>query len=218
MKLLSVNVGTTRPIEVGGAVRQTGIYKTPAPGRVAVGRAGLAGDAICDVRYHGGADQAIYIYGQSDYDWWAATLGRTLEPGTFGENLTLGGLESGLAFVGDRYVIGSVVLEVTAPRIPCGSLSRRMNDPRFAERFRDAERPGLYCRVIQEGSVEAGDPVEYHPVVAEDTVSVLEVFRGYYAGDLDEATLRRHLAAPIAIRDRAHKEKRLAKLLAALES
>lgn len=217
MKLLSVNVGTARPIEVSGALRETGIFKAPATGPAAVGREGLRGDAICDTRYHGGADQAIYIYGQPDYDWWAETLGRAMEPGTFGENLTVGGLESGRASVGDRLALGTVVLEVTAPRIPCGSLARRMNDTRFVERFREAERPGLYCRVIEEGSLSAGDPVEYRPIAAKDSVSILEMFRGCYAGDLDEATLRRHLAAPIAIRDRAEKEKRLAKLLNARE-
>jgi MOSC domain-containing protein YiiM len=213
MKLLSVNVGAVRQIEVSGALRRTGIHKTPAPGPVAVTRDGLRGDAICDVRYHGGADQAVYIYGQSDYDWWSESLGRAMEPGTFGENLTVGDLESGRCSIGDRFAVGSVLLEVTAPRIPCGNLSSRMNDSSFAERFRRAERPGLYCRVIDEGTLRAGDRVEYHAVASEDRVTVLEMFRGYYAGDLDEATLRRHLSAPIAIRDRTGKEKRLAKLV-----
>jgi MOSC domain-containing protein YiiM len=93
------------------------------------------------------------------------------------------------------------------------TLATRMGDPAFVKRFRNAERPGLYCRVIQAGAVQVGQPVALEQY-AGATIAAIEMFQAFYAGDLDEATLRRHLAAPIAIRDRIDKQGRLEKLLA----
>lgn len=214
MKLLSVNVGRLSPLQVGKATRQTGIFKQATAAPVAVTDQGLTNDAIGDAKHHGGPDQAVYVYGGADYAWWSAELGADLEPGTFGENLTIGDLESSRFAVGDRLHIGEVVLEVTAPRIPCSTLAARMGNPAFAKRFRAAERPGLYCRVIRPGWVQAGDNVTAVPYGAE-TVSILEMFRDFYEPDLTPETLRRYLAAPIAIRDRLEKEERLAELNAA---
>ncbi|MEM7348847.1 MAG: MOSC domain-containing protein, partial [Chloroflexota bacterium] len=101
---------------------------------------------------------------------------------------------------------------VTAPRIPCNTLATKMEDPTFVKKFRHAERPGLYCRVLQEGTVSAGDSVSWQRY-ERDTVSVLEMFRDFYIPNLNEATLRRYLDAPIAIRDRNDKEKRLRALI-----
>jgi MOSC domain-containing protein YiiM len=213
MQLISVNIGRARPIQNAKASGVTGIYKRPVGEPVQITYNGLSGDAICDVENHGGVDQAIYIYGAADYAWWSQTLGRELAPGTFGENLTIDALESARFSIGDRLHIGAVTLEVTAPRIPCVTLAARMGDPSFVKRFRYAERPGLYCRVIREGCVQVGDPVSYEPCSGE-TITAIEMFCDFYTPDLDEATIRRHLAAPIAIRDRAEKEERLQKLLA----
>lgn len=206
--LVSVNVGKEQEIRNAKVSGKTGIYKTPLEGAAWVTRNGFADDFIADTKHHGGVDQAVYVYGEADYQWWAGELGRPLAPGTFGENLTIGGLESAKFFVGDRLKIGDAVLEITAPRIPCVTLAARMGDPMFVKRFRHAERPGLYCRVIQEGPVQAGMPVSVEPYSGE-TVSILEMFREFYEPRLDEATLRRYLAAPIAIRDRVEKEEKL---------
>jgi MOSC domain-containing protein YiiM len=141
-------------------------------------------------------------------------MGRTLEPGSFGENLTIAGLESGVFSIGDRLHIGSeVVLEVTCPRIPCATLAARMGDPFFVKRFRAAERPGLYCRVLQEGSVQASDPVTYEAAQVE-TVTLLEMYRDFFQKDSSEASIRRFLAAPIDIRSRQYLEGRLQAVLA----
>ena len=120
---------------------------------------GIDGDAICDVKSHGGVDQALYIYGGADYTWWSQELGKELAPGTFGENLTISELESAQFNVGDYLHIGSVTLQVTAPRIPCDTFATRMGDPQWVKKFRAAERPGLYCRIIKEGVIQAGDSV-----------------------------------------------------------
>lgn len=168
----------------------------------------MEGDAVVSTKHHGGPDPAVYVYGGADYAWWAERLSREVAPGTFGENLTISGLESATCNIGDRLNVGQVVLEVTSPRIPCNTLESRMGIRGFAIQFRDAERPGLYCRVIREGCVSAGDAVMVEPFVGE-TVSVIEVYRDFYEPELTEAAIRRFLAAPIAIRARAHKEQQL---------
>lgn len=214
--MISVNSGTERAIQNAKASGKTGIYKVPVQGPVRITRHGLARDEISDKKNHGGVDQAVYLYGVPDYDWWVGQLECHLPPGTFGENLTVAGLESARASVGDRVSVGSVVLEVTAPRIPCVTLAARMEDPSFVRRFRAAERPGLYCRVIREGEVQAGDEVVYEPHPGP-TVGALEAFRDAFDPDLSETTVRRHLAAPIDFRSRKEYEERLEKLIAGRE-
>ncbi len=211
MRVLSVNIGKKRTQPKGNALEITGIYKTPSDGPVAVGSLGLPGDFIGDVKDHGGPDQAVYLYGQPDYDWWSAQLGRELQPGTFGENLTLSDFESARCNIGDRLQIGSLLLEFTAPRIPCSTLARRMGDPQFVKRYRAAERPGMYCRVIEQGSVQAGDEVTLIPY-AGPTVSSLDVFRANFLAGPDAETIRRVLAAPVAERARADFERFLRQL------
>lgn len=211
MIVLSVNIGRATAIQTAKSTRQTGIYKLPVSGPVRVTSLGLEGDAVCDSKHHGGVDQAVYIFGAPDYAWWSAELGRELPPGTFGENLTIDGLESATFSIGDRLRLDEVVLEVTAPRIPCATLAARMGDPAFVKKFRRAERPGLYCRVIQEGRVRAGETVTLERY-AGSPLTALEMFRDFYNGQWDEARIRRHLAAPIAIRDRDDMERKLAEL------
>ena len=211
MRLASVNVARARPLE--GAKGLAGIFKEPVAAPDRVSRAGIEGDAVCDAKNHGGPDQALYLYGTPDYAWFSAKLGRALAPGTFGENLTIDGLESAQVAIGDRFRVGNVLLEVSAPRIPCATLAARMNDLGFVKRFRAAERPGLYCRVIETGTLQAGDAVFHEPYAAE-RVLVLELFRAFYDPAPSEAVLRRYLCAPIAARTRADTEARLQKLAA----
>jgi MOSC domain-containing protein YiiM len=213
VRLLSVNVGTERAIEGAGKSGKTGIFKRGVKGPVAVTSLGLAGDAIIDTENHGGLDQAVYIYGAPDYAWWSKELARELQPGTFGENLTFSGLRSDEYRIGDRFLVGSVILEVTAPRIPCSTLSARMGDRMFVERFMRAERPGLYCRVVRGGEVRAGEAVRLERYEGENVLAV-ELFRDFFAPEISESTLRRQLSVPIAVRARVHKERHLERLLA----
>jgi MOSC domain-containing protein YiiM len=213
MQLISVNIGQERTQQNGDRLETTGIYKLPTQLSAQVTSLGLKGDFICDTKNHGGPDQAVYLYGAADYAWWSQELGREIIPGTFGENLTVSELESALFNIGDRLKIGPVVLEVTAPRIPCSTLAARMGDPKFVKLYRRAGRPGLYCRVIQEGTVRVGAEVRVEQYTAE-SISIAEMFRDYYERDKSEATLRRHLSAPIAIRSRVSLEQELQVLLA----
>ena len=212
MQILSINIGYKRTQQKGKELETTGIYKLPVQEPVEIKSLGIQTDFICDQKNHGGPDQAIYVYGMSDYAWWSKELGRELSAGTFGDNLTVSELESAGFNIGDRLQVGSVILEVTAPRIPCSTLAARMGDPQFIKKFRRAERPGLYCRVIQEGTVQAGDEVKVESFKGE-TISILQMFRDYYDNHKSEETLRLHLRAPIAIRARKETEEDLEKLL-----
>ena len=213
MELISINIGQPRSIErKPGEERVTGIYKIPVEWPVFVTTDGLAGDLIADQKHHGGPDQAVYIYGQADYDYWKDELGDRVAPGLFGENLTISGLESATFNIGDFLHIGEVILQVTAPRIPCATLSAKLGDPQFVKKFKQTGRPGLYCRVLQIGEISVSDPVVVKRYPGE-TVSLMEMVDDYYHPDKSEAGLRRFLAAPIAIRDRLEKEKILAELL-----
>ena len=160
-KVEAVNVGTPRPIERGkGRVGTSAIWKEPVSGRVAVRGVNIEGDDQADRSVHGGPDRAIYVYAAEDTDWWEAELGRELGPGIFGENLTLRGVDVTGARVGERWKIGTVVLQVTCPRVPCWKLAKKMGDPFFIKRFAQARRPGAYLRIVEEGELGAGDEVE----------------------------------------------------------
>jgi len=210
MRVVSVNVGQERAIRHGKPSGKTGIYKLPTTEPVRLTSLGLVGDAIVDTEHHGGLDQAVYIFTMPDYAWWSAHLGRTFGPGTFGENLTLSDLESATLQVGDRLRVGATTLEITAARIPCVTLAARMGDPQFVKKFRKAERPGMYCRVIDAGLVAVDDPVELIPYRGAATVSVLDSFRCFYRKDLTAAELRRFLAVPIPDKERPRYEELLA--------
>lgn len=156
--VLSVNVGAVAEFRAGRG-RWSGIVKAPVTGRVAVCGVNLEGDEQHEHRHHGGPDQAVYAYARESYDWWQSELGRPIADGMFGENLTLQGVDTEAALIGERWAIGTTVLEVTGPRIPCLKLQTRMGEPKFIKRFAAARRPGAYLRIVQEGELAAGDPV-----------------------------------------------------------
>ena len=215
MKLVSLNLGTGQLLAVGERKIRTGIHKQPTLEPVRIGKLGLAGDEISDEENHGGPDQAVYLYGLPDYDYWSEQLGMALEPATFGENLTVSGLESASLRIGDRLRVGpidtGVLLEVAASRIPCHVLAARMDDLGFVKKFRAAQRPGAYCRVIETGEVQIGDALTLEPFVGE-TVSLLEDFNLYYETNPSRDSLERALNAPVAIRTRAEITAKLAKI------
>ncbi len=167
--VLSVNVGEARPSAPTSAPSGlTGIDKRPVPGPVEVrdpgpkgtGGSGLAGDAVCDRRHHGGSDQAVYAYAREDLDLWEAQLGRRLDCGVFGENLTTLGLDLTTALIGERWQVGTCELQVTDPRIPCRTFAGWLAEAGWVRRFKQAGAPGTYLRVLRPGVVRAGDAIE----------------------------------------------------------
>lgn len=207
--LISVNIGRPRPIP--GMKALTGIYKEPVAGPIAITAQGISDDAILDRDHHGGLDQAIYVYFQGDYDWWAGELAAEPKPGLFGENFTIAGTTSADTAIGDRFVIGDCVLEVTYHRTPCLTFSAKMGDPRWAKRFHRARRPGAYCRVLSPGTVEAGMAVDIVPFAGE-RISVAELMGFDGVKDLPLEFLRRAVTTPIREKTRFKYETRLSSL------
>jgi MOSC domain-containing protein YiiM len=157
--VVAVNVGRAAPLGLGDRVVASGIVKRAATGPVAVGPLGVQGDEQADRANHGGPYKAVYAYAREDAAWWEDRVGRPLDPGAFGENLTLAGVDVTGARIGERWRIGSVELEVSGPRVPCAKLGARMGDPLFPRKFVAAGRPGAYLAVASPGTLEAGDPV-----------------------------------------------------------
>lgn len=193
MRLTAVNIGKSEPFDAKDGA--TAINKKPQAGPVQITRLGPVGDTIVDTDNHGGPDQAVYVMGQGDYDYWSAELGRDLPPGVFGENLLIEGLSSDTICVGDRLQIGDAILEATAPRIPCAVLARWMDDKTLPKRFMKASHPGFYTRVIAEGQVAAEDAVTLTPFETA-RIGIVELMHWYAAGR-DKAAGQRFLAAPL---------------------
>jgi MOSC domain-containing protein YiiM len=160
-QVISVNVGTPREVEWAG-IGRTAIEKHPVDGLVPVTRFGVAGDQVADTVHHGGLDQAVYAFAREDLDWWESELGREIRNGQFAENLTTTGIDVNEAEVGERWRVGTALVEVAMVRIPCNDFKnwQRVNgyDERaWVKRFAERGRPGPYLRVIEEGEVQAGD-------------------------------------------------------------
>lgn len=178
--LLSVNVGLPREVEWLGKRGTTSIWKAPVAGRVRVAGVNVVGDDQADRRFHGGPDKAVYAYAREDYEWWSGELGRTLEPASFGENLTLEHIDVTGAVVGERWQVGTVTFEVAGPRTPCWKIGARMGDPDFPVHFAAAGRPGAYLRIAVEGELGSGDAVEVVRRPAHHRLTVGEVARIYH--------------------------------------
>jgi MOSC domain-containing protein YiiM len=169
----SVNVGTPRPVQVDGHWVWTAIWKSPVEGCVALRGVNLKGDDQADRSVHGGPDKAVYAYAIEDTEWWEAERGVQLGPGAFGENLTVRGLPVSGAVIGERWELGSALLEVAQPRLPCFKLGLRMGDPRFLKAFAAAGRPGAYLRIVDEGEIGAGDRIDVVSRPAHGVTSAL---------------------------------------------
>lgn len=174
--IVSVNVGRPREVEYRGRRVKSSIWKSPVSGCVEVRGVNLDGDDQADREVHGGPDKAVYAYALEDARFWEDELGRPLEPGAFGENLTTSGIDLSRSLIGDRWQMGTATLQVSQPRSPCWKLGMKMDDPVFPKRFTRAGRPGAYLRIVEEGALAAGDGIR---VVERPShgVSVGDVFR-----------------------------------------
>jgi MOSC domain-containing protein YiiM len=200
MKVIAVCLGS--PEKLPGKSYKTGINKVSVSGTVLIDENGLVGDSICNRKYHGGPDQAVYVEGGLTLDWWAGELGHPLPPGTFGENLVIEALDNRDVCAGDRFHLsGGVVLEATSARIPCNTFSARMGDATFAKRYRAAGRPGIYCRVLNGGTLAAGKAVRFE-AYAGAKVPIDEMMR-LFGKRLMPDDRARFLSAPIHTKLRA---------------
>jgi MOSC domain-containing protein YiiM len=159
-RVVSVNVGEPRQVRWHGRTVTTAIWKHPVAGRQRVAGINIVGDDQADRRVHGGPTKAIYAYAIADYQWWQDQLGEPLGPGTFGDNLTIAGIDPATAVIGERWRVGTTTLRVTEPRIPCFKLGLRMGDAAFVDRFAEAGRPGTYLAIETGGDIGAADTIE----------------------------------------------------------
>ncbi|MCM3905571.1 MAG: MOSC domain-containing protein [Pyrinomonadaceae bacterium] len=161
MKLISVNVGLPRVVMSNGDRVSTGIFKEPVAGRVVLRTLNLDGDRQADLSVHGGPSKAVYAYPSEHYEYWKHELPEMKLPwGMFGENFTSAGLFESKLSIGDKFRVGSAVVMVTEPRMPCYKLGIKFGRSDIVKRFLASERTGFYFAVLQEGEVGAGDPIE----------------------------------------------------------
>jgi MOSC domain-containing protein YiiM len=177
--VVSVNRGTIKDLVPGVKSGQSAIDKRPVTGHVAVRWLGIDGDEQADKESHGGTEQAVYAYAREDLDWWTEQLGRELRNGIFGENITTAGIDVSAALIGETWRMGSAVVQVTGPRIPCNTFKTWLDEPHWVKRFAAAGRPGGYLRVLTEGTVGTGEELEVlsRPDIS---VTVAEAMRAYY--------------------------------------
>ena len=196
MQVLSVNLSKPKDVVHDGAVVSTGIFKEPVKGRLWVRKLGLEGDGQADLTAHGGPDQAVYAYSVEHYAYWEEQLGRDPLPfGQFGENLSITGIDEASARVGDMLKIGTAVLQITQPRLPCFKLAIRMGAGKtFPKRFQRSGRVGFYLRVLKEGKLAAGDAIE--KIDVQDSVTIAEFLKLYSAKRPSRRAISRVLAAP----------------------
>ena len=161
MKLLSVNISQPKHITYRETTLFTGINKEPVNRRIMLRTLNLEGDGQADLQAHGGIYKAVYAYPYEHYATWADELGRDdFSYGQFGENFTVEGMLETAVNIGDTYRVGSAIVQVTQPRVPCFKLAHKMDIATFVKTFLKANRPGFYLRVLEEGDVGAGDHIE----------------------------------------------------------
>ena len=197
MKITSVNVGLPREVAWNGKTVSTGIFKSPVTGRVAVRKHNLDGDRQADPSVHGGPTKAVYAYPAQHYAFWRGELpDEELGWGSFGENLTVEGLEEESVSIGDEYRVGTAKLVVTEPRMPCFKLGIRFGRADMVKRFLASQRTGFYFGVVEEGHLEAGDTLEMlakHPA----GLTVAEVTRLYSTDRENMELLRKALTVEV---------------------
>jgi len=199
--IVSVNVGLPQDVPWQGRIVRTGVWKTPATGRIFARRLNLDGDGQGDLHGHGGEQRAMLVYQLESYRYWAKYLSRPdLTPGNFGENLTVDGLADNEVCIGDRFRIGSAVVEVSQPRDTCYRVGIRLNHPQMAALLVAHHRPGFYFRVIQEGEIGAGDHIEKLSDGPEQ-MTVAEIDGLLYSADHKLEALRRAVRIPALSRD-----------------
>ncbi len=165
MKVLSVNVGSVTQLTFDGETVETAIFKSSLSDPCVLTPTGFQGDVQVDRKNHGGVDKAVCVYNADHYSMWEAETGKRFAAGMFGENLTVTGLYEASVRIGSVYSVGNTELQVSQPRQPCHKLARKVGDLSFSGAVIKSGLTGFYFRVLQEGSIDAEDPIE---IVSED--------------------------------------------------
>ena len=175
-RVISINItSVVHQGEWTGSEGRTGIDKRSVSGAIEFKDNGVVGDRVIDTNVHGGYEQAVYAYAREDAQWWEKEINEEIPAGRFGENLTTEGIDVNAALIGEQWKIGSVILEVSQPRIPCRVFAGFWKRATLIKDFTQAGRPGTYLRIIQEGKAQAGDSIEviFKP---NHTVTISDLF------------------------------------------
>jgi MOSC domain-containing protein YiiM len=196
-RIVSLNVGMPREIQVNGHSVRTSIFKYPVEGRIALRGYNLVGDSQADRRVHGGPYKAVYLYPSEHYPYWKEQFPSFELPfGAFGENVTSEGLLESTVCIGDQFRFGSAVLQVTQPRMPCYKLALRFERADMVKRFWQSGRSGIYFSVVEEGEMESGDSIEGVGSGSEQ-VTVADVVRLFKGEEWNTEILQRALRSPL---------------------
>lgn len=185
MQVKSINCSSVVEIQHEGKIITTGIFKEPISGPAIIRKLSIEGDEQADLTNHGGEDKAVYAFSADCYDYWCKTLGKqTLPPGSFGENLTISGLDESQVCIGDQFTIGECILEVSQPRVPCFKLGIAMGDKHMPRLFTQSYKTGVYFRVIKEGVISKNDQavITFSP---KNSVSIKDLFRSVFDKQFD---------------------------------
>lgn len=211
MKVNSTNLGSLTTFTFEGEERTTGIFKTPVTTALHLGKHGVHGDVVANLKVHGGVDKACYLFATEQYDYW-----KTQYPdlnwnwGMFGENLTITGLDEAIMRIGNRYRLGTALIEISQPREPCYKLGYKFKDQTIIKKFIDHGHPGTYARVIEEGVVQIGDEFVLQEE-SKNTLTIQQFYNFLFERNKDPEMVKlilSNLAVP------AYKRARLQKLIA----
>jgi len=211
MKVNSTNLGSLTTFTFEGEERTTGIFKTPVTTALHLGKQGVHGDVVANLKVHGGVDKACYLFATEQYDYW-----KTQYPdlnwnwGMFGENLTITGLDEAIMRIGNRYRLGTALIEISQPREPCYKLGYKFKDQTIIKKFIDHGHPGTYARVIEEGVVQIGDEFVLQEE-SKNTLTIQQFYNFLFERNKDPEMVKlilSNLAVP------AYKRARLQKLIA----
>ena len=182
MKIISTNIGEPRTILWRGKAVKSGIFKYSVDEPIQLEVEDVVNDHVIDRRYHGGVDKACYLYSADHYSYWQSLYPKLKMPwGMFGENLTVEGLHEAKVNIGDIFKIGEAVVQATQPRQPCFKLEFRFNDREIVRKFVESGFSGVYVRVLEKGSVKAGDSMKL--IEKKESLSIQEVYRFIYASE-----------------------------------
>ena len=176
MQVISTNLGEKKKVIYRGKEVYTGIFKYPVNEPLHLGKTDVEKDKVIDRRFHGGVDKACYLYSADHYAYWKGKYpDLDWDWGMFGENLTVKALDESNIHIGDVFKIGTATVQATQPRQPCFKFGIRMGNPLAVKEFIAAQMPGVYIRVLEEGSVKTGDRLEVIEQKLENK-SIKEIF------------------------------------------
>ena len=197
-RILTVSVGLPKTLDYGRRLVSTSIFKEPVEGKIRLRKLNLDGDEQADLTVHGGPDKALYIYASEHYLWWRKQMPDVeFEFGQFGENLTTEGLLEDKVCIGDQFRMGTAIVQVSQPRMPCYKLGIKFGRTDIIKKFSQSCRSGIYFSVLQEGELGAGDSIEFlrsdeHRLSVKD---IAQLFTGQLNDPrLVERALRSNLA------------------------